>query len=188
MDIRYTNFLVCYVYNFREGGKRPWSYMTHCLSGRLRTFRHNQKYKYRQVESGRDGGDGKRWSDCATGSSSSQSSRTSSDSRSRSPSPPVLTIKEEEDSMGTVDNLSTEDYVELMESCRKLVDKKVVKKNDVRSLLKKTFVKRRQEIKKLNKDKMPMISSIIEDWNCFEMGDYVSISISFNFIYLHIFI
>lgn len=151
--------------------------MTHLLSGRMRTWRHNQKYKYREGDRKSVTSPSVRREGDRGSSRDSQGSDASSSCQSRSPSPPCVV---DMSSPAVIDNLSTEDYVECMETCRKLVDKKAVKRNDVKSLLKKTFVKRREEIKKLNRDKALMLTSIIEDWNCFEMGDFVSILITFS--------
>lgn len=145
-------------------GKRPWSHLTHLLSGRMRTWRHNQKFKYAQssasVGAARPGGP-----------EVSDSDRSSLSSRSRSPTPRNLDMGDE----GVINNISKEEYATLMERCRKMCDQKCTKRGDVKSVIKKTFASRREDIKKMNRDEMPMISSVIEDWPCFQFGDFVSI-------------
>lgn len=137
----------------------------------MRTWRHNKKYKY-----GDQGASVRHRRDASAGetSESDSSSLGSIGSRSRSPTPRDMEVLTES---AAINNISEADYTEFMDKCRTLCEAKSPKRGDVKSILRKTFVSRRKEIKKMNKDKMPMISSIMADWNCFQYGDFVSISV-----------
>ena len=61
-----------------------------------------------------------------------------------------------------------------MEEARKEVEKKEPNRKHIKNLLKETFAYRRKEIEKMDKNGLPMVSTILQDWPCFEYGEYVS--------------
>lgn len=146
---------------FNRDGKKPWSYLTHLLSGRIRTWRHNRKFK------GEGGVKVKK----------EDESMTSSSEEEQQPPSYLLKKVEEQEGGELIKNLSNEDFFSCIKECQKLVDKKQMKRQDIKTLLKKTFPNRREEIRKLEKDGQPMMSSVMVDWTCFQYGEFVSITI-----------
>ena len=87
-------------------------------------------------------------------------------------------VKEEDmlNEKGTLRELLEDaDYTRMMRECRKECTKNSPSRSHVKTLMKKTFPNRRREISRMNKEGMPMMSSVILDWSCFEYGEFVSI-------------
>ena len=61
----------------------------------------------------------------------------------------------------------------MMNECMKENEKKKPNRSHIKHLLRETFPNRRVEIKKMDVNGCPMMSTIIEDWLCFWDGDYV---------------
>ena len=70
--------------------------------------------------------------------------------------------------------LSESDYALLMRKCRKEYQKPKPSMQQIKTLLKKSFANRQKEIEKMQAEGMPMMSSIMVDWPCFQQGEYVS--------------
>ena len=154
---------MCDTLNYCRDGKRPWSYLTHLLSGRLRTWRHNKKYKYSPSSTI------KRQVSCDGSNSDGSSPSGSSDS-----TPPLPSSQMKGEYEAELNNMSKDDYNCCMNECKKLMEKKTVKRQDIKMILKKTFGNRRNEIKKMDEEGLPMMSSVIVDWSCFTCGAFVS--------------
>lgn len=71
--------------------------------------------------------------------------------------------------------LNDGDYLDIMEQCRKELDKKTPNRSHMNHLLKQSFQRRRKEVKKIDETNEPMVSSLLQDWPAFEYGPYVSI-------------
>lgn len=146
----YTIFIIgLFLFSIYREGKRPYSYMCHILSGRIRTWRHTNKYKIKSQ-------------------STDEMEKESGLDRQKEMLQEKGTLRE---------LLEDADYTRMMRECRKECTKSSPDKIHVKKLLKKTFPNRRQEISRMNKEGMPMMSSVILDWSCFEYGEYVSILI-----------
>ena len=130
------------------------------MSGRIRTARFNNKRKSLDESS-----------------SSSLESSTSSDSSNGSfhPVSPRGMTEKRCDDVNLVQVGTEEDYNRLMEETRKEVEKKSPSRSHVKNLVRESFGYRRQEVEKMDKGGVPMVSTILEDWPCFEYGEYVSI-------------
>ena len=128
--------------------------MCHILSGRIRTWRFTHKYKVKPMEEEEQKG------------TSIQKG-----------------LHKDEDNFkdnGTLRELLEDaDYTRMMRECRKECTKNSPSRSHVKTLLKKTFPNRRREISRMNKEGMPMMSSVILDWSCFEYGEFVSINMCY---------
>ena len=71
--------------------------------------------------------------------------------------------------------LDTEDYHEKMKLARQEYEKKGRNKVHLKLILKETFRNRRAEVKRMDEEGMPMMSSVIIDWPWFVSGEYVSL-------------
>ena len=68
-----------------------------------------------------------------------------------------------------------EDYNRIMAEARKEGEKKSPSRSHIKNLLRESFGYRRQEVEKMDKMGLPMMSTILQDWPCFEYGEYVSL-------------
>ena len=167
------------LFTCREG-KRPWSHLTHLLSGRMRTQSHTQKFKFPvSDESANDQSNGLQ-----------SSSSMNSDFGDVTPMTQMWLNTDWNSGDVTDDNekevdkfrqlLPKSDYALLMRQCRKEYQKQKPSRQQIKLLLKKTFANRRKEIEQMEAEGKPMMSSIIVDWPCFQQGEYVSIITQIN--------
>ena len=73
------------------------------------------------------------------------------------------------------------DYALLIKECKKEYQKLKPSRQQIKTLLKKSFANRRKEIEKIEAEGVLMMSSIMINWPCFQQGKYVSI-LSIKFI------
>ena len=70
--------------------------------------------------------------------------------------------------------LDAEEYNDKMKQARSEYEKRNRNKAHLKLLLKESYPNRRGEVKRMDEEGMPMMSSIIIDWSCFLSGEYVS--------------
>lgn len=148
-------------------GKHPWTQLTRTLSGRLRSQRFNKKFKNFEDES--DSMSSSQSSE-ASASSANWSSDWSMEAGNRSKE----VVKDYKDEGKIMPFLEKADYTTMMQECQKEMEKKSPNRSHLKHLIKETFTVRRREIEKLDENAEPMVSSILEEWPCFEFGEYVS--------------
>lgn len=83
-------------------------------------------------------------------------------------------VRNKQDEGTVMTLLDSSDYTNMMEECRKELDKKTPNRSHLKHLLKETFAVRRRDVERLDESAQPMVSSIIEDWPCLQYGEYVS--------------
>ncbi len=161
---------------FFRDGKKPWSLLARLLSGRLRTWRWNQSHGHKLKSFP------EKQSSISSSSEVSQTLPTLNDMESElsvtvenaAGSVRILTMKNE----GHVHNLvDTGDYDRIKKEAKGEFEKSRINRAHLKMLVREGFRNRRIEVKKLEEDSEPMISSIISSWPCMQHGDYVSLLI-----------
>ena len=108
--------------------------------------------------------------------SSDSSDPTSSGSSTASSDVPTSSQLPSEDDRGTLLMvLNAEEYTDKMRDVRTEYEKKSPNRQHMKFLLKMTYPNRRAEIKRMDTEGLPMMSSVIIDWSCFLSGEYVSV-------------